>query len=81
MYALQHVVSAATIPNNPEQVAAVRAAYEGKDVFVRLPTGFAKSLCYEALPFVFDWKFKQVDNSLVLVASPLVALMVDQHSY
>ena len=32
-YALQHVGSAATILK-PEQVASVRAVYEGKDVFV-----------------------------------------------
>ena len=66
----------------PEQVAAIQAVYCGKDVFVWLPTGFGKSLCYEALPFVYDCKLCRIDadshKSLVLVISPLVALMVDQ---
>ena len=39
----------------PEQVTAIRAVYDKKDVFVWLPTGFGKSLCYETIPFIFDW--------------------------
>ena len=63
----------------PEQVTAIRAVYDKKDVFVWLPTGFGKSLCYETIPFIFDWKLRRVDSrSLVLVVSPLVALMIDQ---
>ena len=49
----------------------------GKDVFVWLPTGFGKSLCYEVLPFVFDYKLGRQD-SLVIVVSPLISLMADQ---
>ena len=37
----------------PEQKACVNSTYEGKDVFLWLPTGFGKSICYEVLPFVF----------------------------
>ena len=33
----------------PEQKASIKHVYEGKDVFVRLPTRFRKSICYEAL--------------------------------
>ena len=67
------------ISSKPEQVTAIRAVYDKKDVFVWLPTGFGKSLCYETIPFVYDWKLRRVDaRSLVLVVSPLVALMVDQ---
>ena len=40
-------------------------------------TGFGKSICYEVLPFMFDKKLG-TDNSLVIVVSPLVSLMVDQ---
>ena len=32
-----------------EQVVAVKAILEGKDIFVVLPTGYGKSLCYMAL--------------------------------
>ena len=64
-----------------EQLLSVKAVYEGKDVFVSLPTGFGKSLCYQILPFVFDHKLGLVcseKNSAVVVVSPLVSLMVDQ---
>ena len=45
-----------------------------------LPNGFGKSLCYEVLPFVMDHKLSRIDakSSLVLVVSPLIALMTDQ---
>ena len=33
----------------PEQKASMKHVYEYKDVFMRLPTGFTKSICYEAL--------------------------------
>ena len=77
-YAVQRVQTATFSPK-PEQTAAIRAIYKGKDVFVWLPTGFGKSFCYEAIPFVLDWKLKRTNGgSLVLIVSPLVALMVDQ---
>ena len=40
--ALQRVNPAVTL--KPEQFAAMRAVYDGKDVFVWLPTGFGKSI-------------------------------------
>ena len=62
-----------------EQRLAVQAVYEGNDVFVCLPTGYGKSLCYQTLPFVMDHKLGLVGgSSAVLVVSPLVALMIDQ---
>lgn len=33
-----------------QQKEAVRHVWEGKDVFVLLPTGFGKSIIYEVLP-------------------------------
>ena len=50
---------------------------EGNDVFVSLPTGSGKSLCYWILPFVFDY-LSEVDTSIVIVVSPLVSLVEDQ---
>ena len=61
----------------PEQKDCVQCVYEGKDVFVWLPTGFGKTVCFEVLPFMFDKKLGRVD-SLVVVVSPLVSLMIDQ---
>ena len=50
-------------------------------VFLWLPTGFGKSICFEFLPFVFDFKLGRVDtesSSVIVVASSLVSLMIDQ---
>ena len=64
-----------------EQKQAIQAAYDGKDVFVFLPTGFGKSVCFQSLPFLFDHKLGLTDGSkkkCVIVVSPLISLMVDQ---
>ena len=63
-----------------EQLQTIHNLYNGKDVFLWLPTGFGKSICYEVLPFLFDYKSSRAGprNSTVLVVSPLVSLMVDQ---
>ena len=64
-----------------EQKLAIHAIYSGSDVFVWLPTGFGKSMCFHTLPFVFDYKLELVSaskRSVVVVVAPLVALMVDQ---
>src|SRR3954464_10477794 len=54
----------------PGQEAAVRAALEGRDALVVMPTGAGKSLCYQLPGLVRD--------DLTLVVSPLVSLMQDQ---
>ena len=59
------------------QLQAVQAFMEGKDVFVSLPTGAGKSLCYGILPSVFNSLHKK-EKSTVIVVSPLIALMKDQ---
>ena len=33
----------------------MRACLDGKDVFVSLPTGFGKSICFQTMLFVFDY--------------------------
>src|SRR3954471_19137363 len=54
----------------PGQEEAVRAALEGRDSLVVMPTGSGKSLCYQ-LPALMR-------EDLTVVVSPLVALMQDQ---
>ena len=46
-----------------ERWASVKYMYEGKDVFVWVPTGFGKSVCYKVLPFVFDVKLGSGNDS------------------
>ena len=61
-----------------DQRAALEAFMNGSDVFVCLPTGSGKSLCYWALPTLFDRRAGKTDGSIVIVVSPLHALMKDQ---
>ena len=63
----------------PEQKKAVSDFVNGRDVFVALPTGFGKSVCYGCLPVVYDI-LRSKKNSIVIVVSPLVAIMKDQVS-
>ena len=46
-------------------------------MFVSLPTGYGKSICY-IMPWLFDELRKVDKKSIVLVVSPLIALMRDQ---
>ena len=62
-----------------EQMDVVRSFMGKKDVFAVLPTGFGKSLCYACLPFTFDKILqKEKGYSLVIVVTPLLAIMKDQ---
>ena len=62
----------------PSQKEAILSFLKGADVFVCLPTGSGKSLCYSLLPAAFDHLKGQTKESIVIVVSPLIALMKDQ---
>ena len=62
----------------PNQEKVVEYFVQGRDVFVGLPTGSGKSLCYCILPTVFDMLRGSNGLSIVVVVSPLIALMKDQ---
>ena len=51
----------------PEQEQAILAFVSGKDVFVALPTGYGKSLCFGLLPRVFDLLRGVEKQSVVIV--------------
>ena len=60
-----------------EQERAILAFVSGRDVFVSLPTGYGKSFL---LPRVFDMMRNVKNRSVVIVVSPLIALMREQAS-
>ena len=62
-----------------EQLEVAEKFVSGRDVFVSLPTGSGKSVCYACLPLVFDMlRDQRVHPSIVVVIAPLSALMQDQ---
>ena len=50
----------------PQQELAISSFLEGNDVFVSLPTGYSKSLCYAALPHAFE-KLARERPAIVIV--------------
>ncbi len=59
----------------PGQREAVQAALSGRDCLVVMPTGGGKSLCYQLPALAAEG---DPDRPLVVVVSPLIALMSDQ---
>ena len=64
----------------PQQKKAIECVLRGEDVFVTLPTGFSKSAIYQSLPFCASVSAEESSppKAIVLVVSPLIALMRDQ---
>ena len=63
--------------NTHQKRAINEISKRGKDVFVNLPTGYGKSLIYQALPTVFD-ALRSSSGHIVVVVSPLISVMDDQ---
>ena len=64
---------------SPEQgLVMIKSFLKGQDVFVSLPTGMGKSLCYWVLPCRYFQQRRGKSGSIVVVLSPLRALMMDQ---
>ena len=64
------------------QKQSLKAIATGRDVFVSLPTGFGKSLCFQSVPFAWDFLFRRTlgedAHSILLVVEPTIPIMVDQ---
>ena len=58
------------------QFEALKAiVMDRKDSLVILPTGYGKSLFYQTLPFIFDYLDASSTANMIIVVSPLNALM------
>ena len=63
---------------NKHQEEAIQQIVEMRsDVYVNLPTGYGKSVVFQALPTVFA-PVDRYEKNIVIVISPLINLMKDQ---
>ena len=63
------------------QMQVIVAFVMGQGVFAILPTEYGKSLCYVCLPILLDDLYRDsVRKSIVVVVTPLTAIMEDQAS-
>ena len=63
----------------PNEEEALRAYFNGSDIFFSSHTGYRKSLVFQAIPSMADvLNEKAIGSSAVIVVSPLTPLMKDQ---
>ena len=66
----------------PEQELAIKTFVERDNVFINLPTGYGNSLIYQCIPLIVDILNRNPrGRSVLVVISPLKALMEDQVEY
>ena len=62
-----------------DQVKALRCFFQGKNIYFSAPTGYGKSLIFQAIPLIADiMRDCLPSSSSTLVISPLQSLMLDQ---
>ena len=61
--------------NKHQKEAIISAVLKKKDVFVSLPTGFGKSVIFQALSMVFDG-FTGESGHIVIIVSPLLKVYI-----
>lgn len=63
------------------QLECLKAVYDGKDVLAVLPTGYGKSLIFQAAPFLLSAR-EDIDvdgtDRVILIVTPLNSIMMDQ---
>ena len=76
MYMLNRLVTPFVI--RELQLEGVFSVFQGQDTLCLLPTAAGKSLIFQILPSLFTECCSPAPSPLVIVVSPLVALMQDQ---
>ena len=65
-----------------KQILVLRKFFAGNDLFFSGPTGFGKSIIYELIQIMVDTLNDRVaGSSIIIVISPLKALIEDQVTY
>ena len=65
-----------------EQLKILRSFFQGKNMYFSAPTGYGKSLIFQAIPLIADHLLdRSTATSIVIVISPLHSLMFDQVKY
>eukprot|EP00794_Sanderia_malayensis_P012398 gene12398-13678_t len=65
-----------------DQITVLRKFFKGQNVYFSAPTGYGKSLIFQSIPMLADHLLdKPLFTSIILVVSPLKALMYDQVTY